>query len=252
MHISELSWTEKLPQLKVRYKKGELVKTIVLSADRSAEKLSLSVKRLQPNPWEEAMEVYKPGMKLKGIITHMAPFGAFVGMPNALEGLVHVSDIDWIKKIKHPKEVLKVGQEIEFMVKGVNPKEEKITLSIKDLKQNPFTKYRKGMKVECVVKKILNFGAFADLEEGVDAFLHISEIFSGNEDPKYKLKHPSECIQEGKRISAKIIKVSQEERSIEISTKKYERDMEKEEIKKYMNKSSNPTLGDLFSADESE
>ncbi|MFH1283519.1 MAG: S1 RNA-binding domain-containing protein [bacterium] len=245
-HTSEFSWRDKNLNISKRYKTGDSIRAKVITIDRGKEKIGLSIKRLEENPWEKAKESYKPGTRLTGKVSHMVPFGAFVDLEIGVEGLIHVSDIDWVRKIKHPKEVLTLGKSVEVAVIGVNVEEEKISLSLKELKENPFKKYKTGVVVNGTVKKIMNYGAFVNLETGIDAFLHISEIYFETDDPKSRLKHPKDAIHEKQQITAKIIAVNTNERTIDLSMKKYEKDIQKQEMNKYLNNNERPTLGDLL------
>ena len=183
---------------------------------------------------------YPPSSKVKGTVTHLAPFGAFVKLFEGIEGLVHVADMSWVQKVRHPQDILKVGQDIDAVVLEVNPNTEKIALSIKHLSQNPFDKYRQGRTVKGVVKRILDFGAFVELEPGIEALLRAGEL---SYDKNAKI---SDFIKLNQEIEAKVIKSDLRDKKIDISVKRLEKERERELIKKYTNNNANPTLGDVL------
>ncbi|MFH1259918.1 MAG: 30S ribosomal protein S1 [Elusimicrobiota bacterium] len=230
VHISELSWKEKIQQPEKILKIGQETVFVILSIDREKEKISLSLKRAEVNPWEETAKNHPVGSKIKGKITRLVPFGAFVALNDLeIEGLIHVSDISWMRKIQHPGNVLKEGQETEAMVLEISPKEEKIRLGIKQLSPNPFRKYREGSIVEGKVIRLTDFGAFIQLEEEIEGLVHVSEI------AKERITHPSEALKIDEVIKAKIIKTDETTRKIDLSIKRYEKEKEREEIRKYTN-----------------
>jgi small subunit ribosomal protein S1 len=168
------------------------------------------------------------------------PFGAFVKLPEEIQGLVHISDFSWTKRINHPENVLKKGDEVEVVVMEVNPQSEKIFLSLKHVTQDPYKKYKVGNIVKGKVIKVTDFGAFVELESGIEASIKNSETAS--------LK--SEKVQifsDGEELEAKIVKIDSTRRKIEISVKKLELDREKELVKQFANQDDKPTLGELLS-----
>lgn len=250
VHASEMSWKNKSINPKKIFSHGRAIKVKILSVDRKLEKISLSVKRTEQSPWEVAQGLYKPGSTITGEVSHLAPFGAFIMLPLGIEGLAHINDMSWIKKIKHPQDVVKIGQQICTVVLDVNGKEEKIALGIKQLSEDPYKKYSMGKYVEGKVKRLMGFGALVELEAGIDAFIHVSEMLAQDEDPanrkKSRIGHPSEVLRVGEYVKAKIIKVNRDERKIDLSIKKYEKEIEKKEMRKYMNTENRLTLGDLL------
>ncbi|MGA2090286.1 MAG: 30S ribosomal protein S1 [Endomicrobiales bacterium] len=245
VHISEVSWDDQKPNLKKMFTVGSEIEAKIISVDPAAEKLSLSLKKILPNPWEEAAHRYAPGARVKGTVTSLTPFGAFVKLSDGIEGLIHVSDLSWTKKIRHPQDILKVGDEIEVVVMEVNTRTEKISLSLKHLQEDPLRKYKVGTVVTGVVKRVVDFGAFVEVEPDVEALVRNAEI-SGRRDDM-----PAEQLKEGQTVEAKVIKSEAKERKIEISIKKLDHDRERELIKKYVNKSTLPTLGEML-VDESD
>jgi len=243
LHVSELVWNKHINHPKEIIKEGDQLTLKIIEVDKQNRKLSLSLKRMSVNPWEELKNKYPSGTRLKCKVTNILPFGAFVSIDDNFEGLIHLNDMSWMKKIKNPNEILKVGQEIEAVVLEINPELEKASLSIKHLKEDPFVKYKVGTVVRCKISKILDFGVFVELEDSIEAFMHISEMLIE------KGKHPKELFSVGQEIEAKVIKADRLERKIEVSIKKLERDREKELIKKY-SKVEQQKLGDLLEEKE--
>ncbi len=230
VHLSELSWKEKIQRPEKILKIGQETVFVILSIDQEKEKISLSLKRAEVNPWEETAKNHPVGSKIKGKITRLVPFGAFVALNDlGIEGLIHVSDISWMRKIQHPGNVLKEGQETEAMVLEISPKDEKIRLGIKQLSPNPFRKYREGTIVEGKIVRLTDFGAFVQLEEEIEGLVHVSEM------AMERSTHPSEALKIDEVIKAKIIKTDETTRKIDLSIKRYEKEKEREEIRKYTN-----------------
>lgn len=247
LHVSEVSWEDRKEGVLKGFQKGQVIEPKIIALDPEKEKLSLSLKRTQMNPWEEAKQHYSAGTKVKGTITHLTPFGAFVKLPEGVEGLIHVSDMSWTKKVRHPQDVVQVGQEVEVVVLEVNPQQEKISLSLKHSSQDPYRKFKSGAVVTGVVKRIMDFGAFVELEPGIEALVRVSEIA-----PR-RIESPSEVLQIGQTVEAKVIKSEPRERKIDISIKRLEHDREKELVRKYANnQDERPTLGDVLESDEDE
>lgn len=244
LHTSEVSWSDRQEKLKEKFSVGKELEVQVIAIDPQKEKMSLSLKRLAANPWTSLSAKYPKGTRVKGIVTHLTPFGAFVKLPEGFEGLVHVSDMSWIMKVQHPKDVVSEGQETEVVVLDINAANEKISLSIKHLNEDPFKKYNNGKVVSGAVKRITDFGAFVELEPGVEALLRSSEI-----GPK-RPENVSDLLKIGQEVEAKIIKSDPLERKIDISVKKLDNERERELIKKYANKVNKTTLGDLLEEEQ--
>ncbi len=244
LHFSEVSWNEHEAAVRKNFKTGQELELKVISIDPVKEKMSLSLKRRESNPWEEVQKKYPSGSHLKGTITHLTPFGAFVKLPEGIEGLIHVADMSWSKKVRHPQEVVQVGQEIEAVVLDVNPQNEKIGLSLKHLGEDPFRKYRTGAVVTGVVKRFVDFGAFVELEPGIEALVRMSEI-----GPK-KPENITDVLALEQTIEAKVIKSDVQERKIDISIRKLDQERERELLAKYVNKDEKPTLGQLLEEEE--
>lgn len=246
VHISEVSWDEKGEVALRKFTKGQEIEAKIVGVDKEKEKLSLSLKKLKANPWEEAKKNYPSGAKVKGVVTHLTPFGAFVKLAEGIEGLVHVGDMSWTKKIRHPQDVVAEKQEIEVVVLDVNTATEKISLSIKHMSEDPFKKYKTGKTVTGTVKRVTEFGSFVELEPGVEALLRNSEI------SQYKSDGPPETVKVGDTVEAKILKSDIVEKKIDISIRRLTQDREKELLKKYSNKENIPSLGDRLGHHDDE
>lgn len=217
VHVSELSWTTRINNPNEVLAIGDVVEAIVLNVDVSNQKLSLGIKQIEPNPWIEAKEKFPVGTKVFGKVRNITDYGAYIELEGGLEGFLHVLDISWTRKVSHPKEVLKKGQEIEVVVLAVDSENQKMNLGIKQLAPDPWSgiieKYKVGTIVEGLITKITNFGIFVELEKDLEALIHISELDqgpSGNLEESYKV---------GDKVKAIVIKVDELERKIGLSAK---------------------------------
>jgi len=217
VHISEMSWTRKLRHPSQMVKVGDEVEVIVLGVDPEKKRISLGMKQISPNPWDVVAEKYPEGTVLEGAIKNITEFGVFIGIEEGIDGLIHVSDISWTKKIRHPSEVYKSGDSVQAKVLTVDKENEKFTLGVKQLTEDPWShvpaKYPVGQKVNGTVTNITDFGLFVEVEEGIEGLVHVSEI------SRKKIKSPSEMFKEGDVIEAKVIHVSADERRLGLSIK---------------------------------
>ncbi|MDR0398192.1 MAG: S1 RNA-binding domain-containing protein [Endomicrobium sp.] len=243
LHASEYAWNDSEVALKREVKKGQDIEVKIIDVDKENKKIALSVKQTLSNPWDEAFRHYAPGSVVKGTVQNLVPFGAFVKLPEGIEGLVHISDFSWTKKINHPEDVLKKGDEVEVVVMEVNPQNEKISLSLKHVTQDPYKKYKAGNIVKGKVVRITDFGAFVELEPGIEASIKNSEV------PSLKFEKP-QVFADGEELEVKIIKIDSGKRRIEVSAKALEFDREKELVKQFANQDDKPTLGELLSEEE--
>ncbi|GAB1402099.1 30S ribosomal protein S1 [Elusimicrobiota bacterium] len=242
LHSSEYSWNDSEHLFKKEVTAGKELEVKVIGFDKTTKKISLSVKKMHTNPWEEASRNYVPGTKVKGIVKSITPFGAFVKLPQGVEGLVHISNFSWGKGIKHPENIVKKGDEIEVVVLSVNTQNEEIALSLKHLSQDPYKQYKNGTVVKGKVKRVLEFGAFVEVEEGIEALLKKTELSMEN--------NAQELPKEGEEVEAIIIKADAKERKLEISIRKFEKSMERELIKQFSSNDERPTLGDILQTEE--
>lgn len=239
--ISEYAWNDSEHLFKKEVKEGQELEVKVINCDKETKKISLSVKQMHQNPWEIAARHYVPGTKVKGIVKNITPFGAFVKLPEGVEGLIHISDFSWLKNIKHPEDVVKKDQEVEAVVLSVNTQNEKIALSIKHLTQDPYKKYKLGTTVKGKVVRVAEFGVFIEVEPNIEVLVKKTELSFENK--------IGELPKEGEEIEAKIIKADLRERKLEASIKKFEKAQEKELIKQFSSNDEKPTLGDILQED---
>lgn len=211
--------------------------------------MALSLKRAGENPWVEAAREYPAGSRVKGVVTHMLPVGAFVRLPSGIEGLLRTQDMSWTKAPAHPKDLLTVGQEIEAVVIDVNPTTEKMALGLKQLTEDPIAKFAPGATVEGKVVRLTDQGAFLELAPDIEGFVHISEIPSD-----HRLNHAGEVLKEGETVTGLVLKGQRKSRRIELSIRKHDQREERQLLKRYRPSGEGVTLGDVTewgSADES-
>jgi small subunit ribosomal protein S1 len=213
VHATEIDWAPRPKHPSKYLTVGETVEAVVLKADREERRLSLSLKQLKPSPWQLVAERYKVGQVITGKIRGITDFGIFVGLPEEVDGLVHISDISWTKHIKHPSEVLKKGQSVEAVVLSIEPEKERIALGIKQLRQDPWIneipqKFKLGDEVACRALRITDFGIFVELEGEVEGLIYSSEVLEG-ESP----------VKEDDELRARIIKIDLANRKLGLSMK---------------------------------
>ena len=246
VHISEMTWAKKMKHPSKIVHIGDLVEVMVLDCDPVKRRISLGMKQVEPNPWDLIAERYPPGIRVAGKVKTITDFGIFIGFGEGVDGLVHVSEMSWTKKIKHPAELFKKGQEVEAVVLSIDPKNERFSLGIKQLTQDPWKevarRYRKGEMVNGRVTNVTDFGAFIELEEGIEGLVHVSEI------SREKVERPSDMLRQGEMVSAIVLHVDSQERRIGLSLKGLKEKMEKSEIEKYMSNQGSATnsLGALI------
>ena len=217
LHVTDMSWG-RLHNPGSMFKVGEVVQVKVLKLDRDKEKVSLGFKQLLPDPWSTVTELYPVNKKVQGHISSVTEYGAFVELEPGVEGLVHVSEMSWSKRLKHPKHLVKKGDQVEVQVLGIDPDERRISLGIKQLQDNPWDslaeRYHVGTKIEGKVRNLTDFGAFVEVEEGVDGLVHISDIsWSKN------IKHPKEVLKKGQEVEAVVTSIDVEGRRLSLSIK---------------------------------
>ncbi|MEG2172241.1 MAG: 30S ribosomal protein S1 [Desulfovibrionaceae bacterium] len=246
VHISEMSWTRKLRHPSQMVRVGDEVEVIILGVDGDKKRISLGMKQVKPNPWELVAEKYPEGTVLEGVIKNITEFGMFIGIEDGIDGLIHVSDISWTKKIRHPNELFKVGDVVQAKVITVDQESEKFTLGIKQLVDDPWghvpTTYPVGCTVKGIVTNITDFGLFVEVEEGIEGLVHVSELSNK------KIKSPAEIYKENEEIQAKVIHVSAEERRLGLSIKQLKEEEERKKPKEFRTGSTEAgqNLGDLL------
>ncbi|NGX26924.1 MAG: 30S ribosomal protein S1, partial [Chlamydiae bacterium] len=219
IHISEMSWVKNITDPSEIVKKGDEVEAIVLAVQKEEGKISLGIKQLGKNPWEDVEDKYPIDSNIKGEIRNLTNYGAFVELEPGVEGLIHISDLSWIKKVSHPSEVLKKGEMVEAVILSVDKESKKITLGVKQLSENPWETIEKTVPVGSLVKgtviKITAFGAFVELENGLEALVHVTEL---SDQPFGKVE---DIIKVGAPITAKVIKLNPEHKKIALSIKEH-------------------------------
>ncbi|MBP7494494.1 MAG: 30S ribosomal protein S1 [Spirochaetales bacterium] len=222
LHVNDMSWGH-VTRPKDYVKKGETIRLKVVRLDKENQKINLSLKHFTEDPWVHFEEKYHVGDIVKGKVTKLADFGAFIELEEGIEGLVHISEFSWVKRIKHPKEVLQVGDEVETMILGYDIHEGRISLGLKQVYANPWDsipeKYPVGMRLTRPVRKITNAGVFIELEEGIDGFLHVDDLSWTK-----KIKNPSSMVKEGEEIEVMVLDVIPEERNIRLGVKQLSED----------------------------
>jgi small subunit ribosomal protein S1 len=246
VHISELTWSKKMKHPSKVVHIGDMVDVVVLDCDPAKRRISLGMKQMEPNPWTLIEEKYPVGTKVVGRVKTVTDFGIFIGFDEGVDGLVHVSEMSWTKKIKHPGELYKKGQEVEAVVLNIDRKNERFSLGIKQLTPDPWKevsrRYRKGDVVAGKVTNVTDFGAFVELEEGIEGLVHVSEI------SREKVEKPSDVLKVGDTLSAIVLHIDPYERRIGLSIKGLKDRAEKAEIEKYISNqgSTAPSLGELI------
>ena len=214
VHISEVSWTDRIENLNDHFKVGEEIEAIIVGVDKENRKLSLSLKQLEKSPWESVLANYKVGDKVRGPITNITEFGIFVQIVPGVDGLVHISDLSWIEHINHPADAFSKGQEVEAVILSLENEDKKVSLGVKQLTDNPWTKieeqYPVGKIVEGEVSKITNFGAFIKLETGIEGLLHISEAEAEG-------KKLQDLVKVGDKHKFRVMNINKDEQKISLS-----------------------------------
>ncbi|GAB4389830.1 MAG: 30S ribosomal protein S1 [Thermodesulfovibrionales bacterium] len=220
VHASEIEWASRPKHPSKYVSVGETVEALVLRADKDERRLSLSLKQLKPSPWELVAKRYKVGQTITGKVRGITEFGAFVGLPEEVDGLVHISDISWTKHIKHPSEVLRKGQTVDAVVLSIEPEKERIALGIKQLRQDPWIneipqKFKLGDEVACKALRLTDFGIFVELEGEIEGLIYSSEVVDSGEP-----------VKEGDELRARIIKIDLANRKLGLSMKNVRGPME--------------------------
>lgn len=249
IHITEMSWVKRVARPGELFKVGQTVEAVVMEIQKEAERISLSYRQLETSPWEMAQHNYPVGARVRGKVRSMKSYGAFVALEPGVDGMVHVSDMSWTRKINNPSEMLKEGEEVDAIVLDVNVQQQRISLGMKQLTEDPWDQidhyYKVGDIVTGKVSKITNYGAFVSLQQEIDGLVHISQL---NEERVEKVK---DIVNMGQEVTARVIKIDREERRIGLSIKaaNYSTDQFEAEALAYekMNKQDDlNNLGDLL------
>jgi len=246
VHISEMSWTKRVRHPSDVVKVGDEVEAEVLGVDVPGRRISLGLKQIQVNPWTVIGDKYPVGTKIEGQIKNVTDFGVFIGVEDGIDGLVHVSDMSWTKRIKHPSELYSKGQTVQAVVLNIDPENERLSLGIKQLALDPWyeipVKYKPGTKVRGKVTSVTDFGVFLEIEEGIEGLIHVSEL------SQEKVASPKAFASVGDDIEAVVLTVDPNEKKIALSIKALTGNPDKADFSSYMDSQGEATsnLGDLL------
>lgn len=222
LHISDISWGRPAPPQE-SFHVGQEITVKVLKYDREKGRVSLGLKQLFPDPWEEFAKKYSVQSRVKGKVVNLTDYGAFVEVAEGVEGLIHVSEMSWSKRVKHPSKLLNVGEEVEAVVLDLNIADRKLSLGLKQTEPDPWltlpTRYSVGMQVEGRVRNLTDFGAFIEVEEGIDGLVHVSDLSWTK-----RIKHPSEVLKKGDLVRAVILNIDAENRRLSLGVKQIQED----------------------------
>ncbi|MEI3040238.1 MAG: 30S ribosomal protein S1 [Victivallales bacterium] len=229
IHVSEMSWTKRVTKAGDIVSVGEEVEAVVLDIDKEGKKISLGLRQKTRNPWEVLAEKYPAGSRIKGKVRNMTSYGAFVEIENDIDGMIHVSDMSWTRKINNPNEMLKVGDEVEAVILDIDPQQQRISLGLKQIEEDPWANinelYKIGDVVSGKVTKITAFGAFIELTHKIDGLVHISQI------SKDRVEKVKDKLALGQEIEARVIKIDRDERRIGLSIKALDEGFSEEDLK---------------------
>ena len=233
IHVSEMSWTRKVRHPSKVVSVGENVEAVVLDIKPDARRISLGMKQAAPNPWDVIAEKYPVGTTIEGKIKNITDFGIFIGIDEGIDGLVHISDISWTKRIKHPSELYKKGDTVQAIVLDIEKENERFSLGIKHLQEDPWKtvgqRYKVGSEISGTITNVTDFGIFVEIEEGIEGLVHVSEI------SKEKIKTPVGRYNIGDMLTARVMTINSDERRIGLSVKRLEMEGEQGLLSDYVN-----------------
>lgn len=233
IHVSEMSWTRKVRHPNKIVSVGEEVEAVVLDIKSDNRRISLGMKQASPNPWDVISDKYPVGTTIEGKIKNITDFGLFIGIDEGIDGLVHISDLSWTKRIKHPSELYKKGDTVQAIVLEIDKDNERFSLGIKQLQSDPWEsvaqRYQVGKEITGTVTNVTDFGVFVELEEGIEGLVHVSEI------SREKIKTPVGMFNVGDPIKAMVMNINSEERRIGLSIKRLEMESDQEYLSEYVN-----------------
>jgi small subunit ribosomal protein S1 len=246
VHVSEMSWTKRVKHPSKLVNQGDGVEAVVLDIDPKAKRISLGMKQIEANPWTLLEDKYPIGSVIRGEVRNVTDFGIFVGVEEGIDGLVHVSDISWTERIKHPGEKFKKGDVVEAVVLNIDVENERFSLGIKQLASDPWTtlaeRHPVGSKLKGKITKVTDFGAFVELEPGIEGLVHVSEM------KDERVENPRDVVKEGDEIDVKVIDMDLQERKVALSIKALNRDGGEDDYREYLRKQGDgrARLGDLM------
>ncbi len=232
VHVSEMSWTRRVSHPSKVVNVGDEVDVIVLDVDAASRRISLGLKQAEPNPWEMVRINHPIGSRVRGVVKNITDFGVFVGVDEGIDGLVHISDLHWTKKVRHPSELYKKGDEVEAVVLAIDVENERVSLGIKQVAPDPWQtmheRYPIGMRVKGKVTSVADFGVFVEIEEGVEGLIHVSQLSTE------RIEKPQDLYRAGQEIEAEVTAVDTRDRKIALSIKALRRTEEREEMESYL------------------
>jgi small subunit ribosomal protein S1 len=247
IHVSEMSWTKRVKHPSQILKVGDEVDVQVLEIDGANRRISLGMKQLETNPWLELKDHYPPGTIIEGEVKSITDFGVFIGVEDGIDGMIHISDFSWTKRINHPSEMFKKGDKVRAVVLGVDIENERFSLGLKQLEQDPWAniedKYKIGSQYDVKVVKIADFGVFVELESDIEGLIHISELSTK------RVEKVEDVVKIGDVLKAEIITIDRDSRKIGLSAKLVKLREQKMDVEDYVKKAtatSKTSLGDLF------
>ncbi len=237
MHISEMSWTQHIKHPSKMMQIGDVIEAVVLSVDKANEKISLGIKQMEPDPWQKIEEKYALGSKVSGKVRNLTNFGVFIELEEGIDGMIHISDMSWTKRISHPSELLKKNDRVEVVILNIDKENRRISLGLKQLKEDPWprlaTKFRIGTEAEGKIVRLTDKGVIVELEEEVEGFVPTGQL------GKPDLTKPQQAFTEGETLPLKVIEFDQPQRKIVLSVDAYYQGKERTELEKYL--ASHPT-----------
>ena len=246
IHVSEMSWTKRVKHPNKILNVGDEVESVVLALDIPNRRISLGLKQVEPNPWDVIGEKFPIGTIIEGQVKNITDFGVFVGVDEGIDGLVHISDLSWTKRVKHPSEVFKKGDTVKAVVLNIDHENERFSLGIKQLNPDPWstipTKYAPGTIVRGKATSVTDFGVFHEIEDGIEGLIHVSEL------SKEKIESPKDIIKVGDELEATVLHVDTVDRKIALSIKQLDANKEKAEVQEFLGaqKQATSNLGDLL------
>lgn len=230
VHISEMTWNKHVRHPSKVVSMGDIVEAVVLSMDKEKKRISLGMKQIEINPWDDIDEKYPVNTTVEGKVRNIADFGVFVELEEGVDGLIHISDMSWTQKVKHPSELLKKRDAVKCMVLSVDKDNERLSLGLKQLEQDPWEtveeRFPLGAEVKCAITKVTNFGAFAEIESGIEGLIHVSQLSTN------RVEDPRKAVRVGQEVTAKVIKVDLPNRKIGLSIKAFLEGLSPEEVER--------------------
>ena len=234
VHVSEMSWTKRVTHPSKVVEVGTEVGVVVLDVDTANRRISLGLKQAEPNPWELVRVNHPIGSRIKGAVKNITDFGVFIGVEDGIDGLVHISDLHWTKKVRHPSEMFNKGDEVEAIVLGIDVDNERVSLGVKQLANDPWSgiemRYPIGQRVTGTITSVTDFGVFVEIEDGIEGLIHVSQLSTE------RIDRPQEDFQNGQQIEAEVTSIDTKDRKIALSVKALRKSEEREEIESYLEK----------------